>query len=142
MLFRFRGDLVLMTCRELCRCVVEERELRDSDFSEADRGVKNAHSHEDANVSALSAAEAKALREEERKRQKLRSSAPKKIAKLEERISDAEEQLEAIDAKMLQAGADLQKLDDLGAQRTELQETVDAYYEEWNELEALVAELA
>lgn len=34
MLFRFRGDLVLMTCRELCRCVVEERELRDSDFSE------------------------------------------------------------------------------------------------------------
>lgn len=51
-------------------------------------------------------------------------------------------QLEAIDAKMLQAGADLQKLDDLGAQRTELQETVDSYYEEWNELEALVAELA
>jgi len=126
------------------RCVVEERELRASDFSEADRGVRNAEvaSEEAAEAAEVDAAEAKAQREEERRLQKLRSSAPKKVAKLEALIAEAEAQIAQLDDEMLKAGSDLGILTDLTAQRDSLQGKVDAHYKEWEALEELMVETA
>ena len=87
-------------------CTIEERELRDADFSEADRGVTNAAAkdEEEGARAAMSAAQAKVQREEERRLQKLRSAAPKKIVKLEASIAAAEEEVETLDAQMLKDG--------------------------------------
>ena len=122
------------------RCDVEERELRDADFCETDRGVSNAELlDDDGGAAALSAAEAKAWREEERRLQKRRNAAPKKIEKLEGSIGAAEARMEELDGEMVAAGADVQALTELGAKKDALQAEVDAWYAEWDELEALLA---
>jgi ABC-type multidrug transport system ATPase subunit len=127
-------------------CVVEERELRDSDFSEADRGVRNgavveeadrASAHEEA---VLSPEEAKAFREAERGAQKLRNAAPKKIAKLEGLIAETEAAMEALDAEMLRKGSDVGKLVELDSARGALQRKIDAWYLDWEELEVTLAD--
>jgi len=120
-------------------CVVEERELRDADFSEADRGVRNtfvATEGEPPPALALSPAEAKAQREAQRSAQKLQSSAPKKLVKVEERIAEAEAALAKLDAEMVSAGADVDRLTELDQTRGELQGQVEALYAEMEEIEA------
>jgi len=127
------------------RCTVEERELRNADFSTAARGVRNTEEDgvvEDATTVAESAEQAKAAREMDRQLQKMRKSARPKVAKLEASIADAEEQIERLDGEMVQAGADLGKLAELGTQRDTLQAKIDAWYEEWEGLEELLAEIA
>ncbi|EOD07798.1 hypothetical protein EMIHUDRAFT_258513, partial [Emiliania huxleyi CCMP1516] len=122
-------------------CRVEERPLRDSDFSEADRGVRNSlgGGDDDDSNAELSAAEAKAARELERQRQKRLSAAPKKIATIESKVDALEAELQEIDGAMLQAGADVAKLAELGAAREGVQQRVDGLYAEWEELEELLA---
>jgi len=125
------------------RCVVQERELRDADFSEAARGVRNSEEAADddaAEGSVLSAEEQKAFREAERKLQKLRKGAGAKIAKLEASIAEAEEAIEALEEEMVSAGADVGKLTELGEARDARQAKVDAWYAEWEELEELLAD--
>lgn len=51
-------------------------------------------------------------------------------------------QLADVDAKMLKAGSDLDALAKLSEKRSKLQASVDGYYAEWDELEALIAEVA
>uniref|UniRef100_A0A7S4MUE9 ABC transporter Uup C-terminal domain-containing protein n=1 Tax=Prymnesium polylepis TaxID=72548 RepID=A0A7S4MUE9_9EUKA len=119
-------------------CRFEERELRDDDFSEADRGVRNAEISADNGGASESAVEAKARREEERRQQKQRAAAPKKIAKLEASIGEAEAQIEQLDNEMVAAGSDMEALTHLGARRDALQGKVDAWYAEWDELESLL----
>jgi len=121
-------------------CRVEERPLRDSDFSEADRGVRNSlgGGDDDDPNAELSAAEAKAARELERQRQKRLSAAPKKIATIESKVDALEAELHEIDGAMLQAGADVAKLAELGAAREGVQQRVDGLYAEWEELEELL----
>ena len=87
-----------------------------------------------------SAAEAKARREEERRQQKQRAAAPKKIAKLEASIGEAEAQIEQLDNEMVAAGSDMEALTELGAKRDALQGKFDVWYAEWDELEALLVE--
>ncbi|EOD08222.1 hypothetical protein EMIHUDRAFT_453200 [Emiliania huxleyi CCMP1516] len=122
-------------------CRVEERPLCDSDFSEADRGVRNSlgGGDDDDSNAELSAAEAKAARELERQRQKRLSAAPKKIATIESKVDALEAELQEIDGAMLQAGADVAKLAELGAAREGVQQRVDGLYAEWEELEELLA---
>jgi len=123
--------------------VVQERELRDADFSEAARGVRNSEEAADddaAEGSVLSAEEQKAFREAERKLQKLRKGAGAKIAKLEASIAEAEEAIEALEEEMVSAGADVGKLTELGEARDARQAKVDAWYAEWEELEELLAD--
>jgi len=126
--------------------VVEERELRDADFSEADRGVRNTFVAPAEGTSAAEAGpppppplgpeEAKAQRAAERSAQKLQNSAPKKLARVEAAIAEADQSLEALDAEMLSAGADVGRLAELSQQRDALQGQVDSLYAEMAELEA------
>jgi ABC-type multidrug transport system ATPase subunit len=117
------------------RCVVEERELRDADFSETDRGVRNNFVGDASAVVVaapapppMSAEEAKRLREEQRNAQKLQNGAPKKLARLEEQIGEAETAIAALDAEMMKAGSDVGRVRDLDAQRGALQAKLDGWY--------------
>ena len=117
------------------RCVVEERELRDADFSETDRGVRNNFVGDASAVvlaapapPPMSAEEAKRLREEQRNAQKLQNGAPKKLARLEEQIGEAETAIAALDAEMMKAGSDVGRVRELDAQRGALQAKLDGWY--------------
>ncbi len=131
------------------RCVVEERELRDADFSEEDRGVRNqfvAPSSADAGTTTtgsappapppLSPEEAKRLREQQRSAQKLQNAAPRKQAKLEDAIASGEAAMATLDEEMLSAGSDAARVRELDEQRAALQAEVDGWYVELEELEA------
>jgi ATP-binding cassette subfamily F protein 3 len=125
------------------KCVVEERELRDADFSEEDRGVRNSFvANGDADVGSgpppppsLSPAEAKARRAEERAAQKLENAAPKKLAKLEEKVTEAEAAMAELETEMVSAGADVGRVAELEQQRLALQEKADGWYTEMEEIE-------
>ena len=117
------------------RCVVEERELRDADFSETDRGVRNNFVGDASAVvlaapapPPMSAEEAKRLREEQRNAQKLQNGAPKKLARLEEQLGEAETAIAALDAEMMKAGSDVGRVRELDAQRGALQAKLDGWY--------------
>ena len=128
-------------------CVVEERELRDSDFSEADRGVRNRF---DASLApsapppppALSPEELKAQRAAEYAAQKASKSGESKIAKLEANLEEAETALAALDAEMVGAGSDVGRLAELSDERNALQAKVDGWYAEVEALEAQKAQAA
>ena len=81
-------------------------------------------------------------REEERRLQKRRSAAPKKLAQLEEKIGAAEAQLEALGAEMLAAGSDASRAVELSQQQAAVQARIDGMYEEWEELEELLGAVA
>ena len=137
-------------------CEIEERELRDSDFSEADRGVRNlgvaAGEAAAGEIAAgmpgggaatgppppppISPEEAKAQREAQRSAQKVAKSAPRKAERLEASIAEAEAALGELDAEMLRAGADVGRLGELAEERTAVQAKVDSWYAELDEIEA------
>jgi len=85
---------------------------------------------------ALSKEELKSQREAERSAQKVANSAPKKLAKVEERISEAEATLEALEEEMVSAGADVGRLSELEEKRRALQAQMDDWYVEMEEIEA------
>ena len=66
-------------------------------------------------------------------------NAPKRIAKLESMIEEAEEKIAELDEEMLSNGNDVGKLVDLQKDRDGLQAKVEGYMEEWEELEELLA---
>jgi ATP-binding cassette subfamily F protein 3 len=120
---------------------LEERELRASDFSEDDKGVANV----DAQAKAQAETEAdreerKAMAQLDRKAQKERLAAPKKLKQVEGKIADAEAELEALSAQMLECGSDAQRAVELSEQQAQVQSRVDELYEEWERLEELAAE--
>ena len=129
-------------------CLIEERELRDSDFSEVDRGVRNTFvagegaAPPPAGPPPPSAAEVKAEREAEQKAYKLQNSAPKKLARLEAKVAEAEAALEARGVQMVAAGADVGKLAELDEAQRAQQAEVDGWYAEMLQLEAELEEIA
>ena len=66
-------------------------------------------------------------------------NAPKKIKMLEPKIEAKEAAIIELDAELTRASADVEKVQNLFAEKTALQAEVDAMYAEWEELEALVA---
>ena len=66
-------------------------------------------------------------------------NAPKKIKMLEPKIEAKEAAIMELDAELTRASADVEKVQNLFAEKTALQAEVDAMYAEWEELEALVA---
>ena len=118
---------------------VEQRSLRDSDFSVDDSGVANTEAGAAAGNGAAHKS-SKAEREAERKLQKERGAAPKKIKTIEGKIEKAEEKIAALDDELLAAGNDSQRCIELSAEQATLQEELEALYEEYERLETLLAE--
>ena len=69
-------------------------------------------------------------------------NAPKRIAKLETLIEEAEEKIAALDEAMLANGSDMGKLVDLTKEKEALESKVEAYIDEWGELEQILAQVA
>lgn len=69
-------------------------------------------------------------------------NAPKRIKKLESMIAENETKITEIDDLMSQHGKDVEKLMEMNNQKQGLQEKIDSYMKEWNELEDLLAQVA
>mmetsp|Transcript_14522 Transcript_14522/g.31958 ORF Transcript_14522/g.31958 Transcript_14522/m.31958 type:complete len:284 (-) Transcript_14522:967-1818(-) len=122
------------------RVVLEERDLRPADWTRY--GMDSLGS---ASAASSPAAEAPLTPEEKEAQKQLRRrlhNAPKRIAKLEQLISKAEEKIGEVDAAMFEAGADVGKLTDLQTEKEVLEGTVEKHMEEWEELEELMLQLA
>ena len=132
---------------------LEERPVRESDWfvqgMEAAKpltttveGDNNASSDSVAannnNVSAPSSPK----KELDPKLRKAAFNAPKRIKKLESMIAENETKIIQIDDQMSQHGKDVEKLMDMNTEKQGLQEKIDSYMQEWNELEDLLAQVA
>jgi len=118
---------------------LEERGLRDSDWTVYDMKNNAVEGEGDIGVAnpAAFTAEEKA---EQAKRRKLVLNAPKRIAKLEGMIEKCEEVIAGLDEEMLAHGSDVGKLMDLTEKKQEEEERVATMMEEWEELETILAE--
>ena len=68
-------------------------------------------------------------------------NAPKRIAKLEKLIAEAEEKITSVEAEMLENGSDVGKLVDLTSVKEELEAKVLQYMDEWEELETILEQV-
>ena len=73
------------------------------------------------------------------KLRKLAYNAPKRIAKLEHLIEEAETEVDALDNEMMTVGTDVGRLMDLTKEKEKWQAKVAAYMDEWEQLEELLA---
>ena len=75
----------------------------------------------------------------ERRQQKARSAAPRKLEKLQAQIEKAEAQLEELEAELLKVGADASRALALSEEQQQKQGEVDELYAQWEKLEELLA---
>ena len=68
-------------------------------------------------------------------------NAPKRIKKLESMIAGNEAKITVVDDLMSQHGKDVDKLMEMNKQKQDLQEDIESYMKEWNELEELLAQV-
>lgn len=118
---------------------LEKRELVDADWDVSsidERGAAEAVEAPAAAAAAEAAPPSPALSDADRKRL---HNAPKRLAKLEDLIADAEADVAAVDAELMSSGSDVGLAVELQAKRDALQVSVDALWEEFAELETLVA---
>ena len=116
---------------------MEERPLRDSDWvATSTVAIEDENVVAAAAVAADSSAAAAAPVDPEARRRA--GKAPGMIKKLEAKIGDAEGKMAALDEEMMEKGSDLDFLKEAGVKREELQGKVDAFYEEYEELELLL----
>ena len=69
-------------------------------------------------------------------------NAPKRIAKLEQLIEEAENRMAELDNEMLENGSDVGLLVDLNKEKESLETKVEEYMEEWEQLEEVLAIVA
>lgn len=121
------------------KMVLQERGLRDRDWSSTSLSIQLSDKAEsDANQSATDSS-SHGQDMDPAIRKKL-YNAPKRIEKLESLIADAEAKIAMIDEEMMVVGSDVGKLVDLNSEKEKLATTVEAYMNEWEELEELVAQ--
>ena len=125
---------------------LEKRDLTDADWDvdsidERGAAAPDAAANDDAAVLVDDApgATPPVVVVEDDKTRKKRHNAPKRMAKLEGLIADAEAAVADVDADLVKAGADAGLAMDLQAKRDDLQASVDAHWAEYADLEALLA---
>jgi len=84
------------------------------------------------------AQEVKAKKQEDRELKTKLHNARKRLGKIEPSIEKLEKQISEVDAKMLEAGRDLDMLTDLQAKKEQMEEKTAKLYAEWEELEELI----
>lgn len=124
------------------KLVLEERSVRDSDWSSADLSTQTKTSEEPYDGSESNGNSATSTNEIDSALRKKAYNAPKRIAKLEGLIEAAESKIAEIDDKMMNLGNDVGKLVDLNEEKEKLAKSVEEYMEEWEELEELLAQVA
>lgn len=115
---------------------VEQRSSRESDWDSS--GSTLQRSSMEANEEASSNTATKV----DTKLRKQAFNAPKRISKIESLVEQKEEKMAKLDEEMLANGSDVGKLVDLSKEKEELEEQVMELMEEWEELEALLLQVA
>ena len=136
-IFVFEGDGIIndwsgdyTALREFLRRLEEERE-----------SAKALTGNPDVNPLTLTEeeiAEAKARAEEERKILKEANNAPKVIEKIEAAIAVLEGNIEEIDARLMDAGSDVSKAQEIQIERDAKASKMQLYYDEWERLEGVL----
>lgn len=116
---------------------IEERSTRASDWVVEDLGA--AANTADDNDGTQNLESPSPPPEIDPQKRKQAYNAPKRIAKLEQLIEQAESRISEIDSEMMSVGSDVGSLVDLNKNKEALQKKVDAYVAEWEELESLLA---
>lgn len=114
--------------------ILEQRGMRDSDWLV----VSTTLDAKDSGDENEAATKPKAQVDPELRKKLF--NAPKRITKLEGMIEKNEEKIATIEEEMLHNGSDVGKLVDLTEKKDKLEGEVMEYMEEWEELEALLAE--
>ena len=131
---------------------LEERAVRESDWfvqgMEAAKPLSTDNASEDLtsatsqNASNGKSASSAPKKELDPKLRKAAFNAPKRIKKLESMIAENETKILEIDDQMSQHGKDVEKLMEMTKQKQGLQDKIESYMKEWNELEDLLAQVA
>ena len=121
------------------RVTLEERSLRPGDFGEAERGVANLEEVVEEAGAPRDRVVEKAAREAERRRQKALHSAPKQLERVQAQIEQLEAELVEREEAMMAVGSDAAKALELSSEQQAVQARIDALYEQWEELEELLA---
>ena len=131
---------------------LEERAVRESDWfvqgMEAAKPLSTDNASEDfTSVTSQNASNGKSAssapkKELDPKLRKAAFNAPKRIKKLESMIAENEAKVLEIDDQMSQHGKDVEKLMEMTKQKQGLQDKIESYMKEWNELEDLLAQVA
>lgn len=133
---------------------LEERPVRESDWfvqgmeaakpltTVGDSASNDAVTSTSPNTNNNKSAPSSPKKELDPKLRKAAFNAPKRIKKLESMIAENESKIVEIDDLMSQHGKDVEKLMDMNNQKQGLQEKIDSYMKEWNELEDLLAQVA
>lgn len=120
------------------KMTMEQRSVRDSDWV-IDSLSSEAREERINNDEAPPASPVHQLDEKQRKQA---YNAPKRIANLENMIEELEGKIAEIETTMLAHGNDVGKLVDLTKEKEDFQAKVDDYMSEWEELEALLTQVA
>jgi hypothetical protein len=131
---------------------MEERPVRDSDWivqgMEAAKPLSTLTDDPSGETSASNSHVTKSTtlaspkKELDPKLRKAAFNAPKRIKKLEGMIAEVENKMVELDDLMGQNGNDVGKLIDWNKQKQGLQDKIDSYMKEWNELEELLVQVA
>jgi ATPase subunit of ABC transporter with duplicated ATPase domains len=113
---------------------LEKRELVNADWDVSSIDERGAIEVEEEPVDQAPVV----IVEEDAATRKKRLNAPRRMAKLEALISEADEAIAAVDADMVAAGADVGKAVDLQKRRDVLQADLDKLWAEYNELDTLL----
>lgn len=116
---------------------MEQRDARASDWVIEGLGASGASTDEDGEGHV-----GEAKKEVDPQLRKRAFNAPKRIAKLESLIGEAEERIAELDAEMLENGSDVGLLVDLTKEKDSLEGKVMEYMEEWEQLEELLLQVA
>ena len=137
-IFVFEGDGIIndwsgdyTALREFLRRLEEERESAKALTGDPDVNPLDLTEEE--------IAEAKARAEEERKILKEANNAPKVIEKIEAAIAVLEGNIEEIDARLMDAGSDVSKAQEIQVERDAKASKMQLYYDEWERLEGVLA---
>jgi len=148
---RYKGTVAVVThnkvfCEEFQpthTCLVMDGKIQmfDRPVKEGDWALIEAAERRDLEAAASQAQKmaqkaAKKLSFEDNKR---RGNAPKRIQKIEAQVEKIEAEVAEIDGQMLNVGSDYGKVAELEEKRGEKQAKLDALYQEWEELEELLA---
>jgi len=124
------------------KLVIEQRDLNESDWKQYAMGSQGGATSNDTTDAPVERELTPEEKEELKKKRKQAFNAPKRIQKLEQMITKSELKMGELDEAMLQVGSDVEKLTDLSKDKGAEEAKVAEMMAEWEELEALLAEVS
>jgi ATPase subunit of ABC transporter with duplicated ATPase domains len=121
---------------------LEQRGTRGSDWDSSIATFQRTNEVDDGPSTTTNSGEEESKKELDPEQRKQAYNAPKRIAKIENLVVEAESKIAVIDDEMMTVGNDVGKLVDMSKEKEKLEEKVMELMEEWEELEVLLTQLA